>query len=85
MSYGLEVLEEFLIDQDVALEMKYRELESGEWSTRDGELIKIENMDIQHIRNCIRMLNRNRANDELAQLWIEKFEAELDRRRNDKW
>jgi len=46
------------------------------WTTRDGDRIKLINMDEFHIHNCINMLKRKG----IKSGWVEAFNQELLRR-----
>lgn len=36
-------------------------MESKEWRTKDGQLLKIKDMQTSHIQNCVRMLEKKLA------------------------
>jgi len=37
---------------------KRKETPKGYWKTKEGEILKISDMEITHIQNCIRMIER---------------------------
>lgn len=43
------------------------------WTTKDGDMIKLQDMTTEHIENCLRMLRR--YYNECG--WIDAFEEEL--------
>lgn len=50
----------------------------GLWRTKDGDWLHVTEMGSQHIKNCIRMLERN--NSPFADIYIPMFKEELNRR-----
>ncbi len=59
------------------------------WTTKEGEKLRIANMDVPHIQNCIHMLKtkingayfgKNEENDHYYKSYIEAFQKELDNR-----
>lgn len=46
------------------------------WTTKDGDMIKLQDMTTEHIGNCLKMLRR--CYDECD--WIDAFEEELEMR-----
>ena len=50
---------------------------NDEWTTEDGQTLKITEMTTQHIQNCMNMIRRAGMNDDFYYV----FEAELKRRR----
>lgn len=50
----------------------------GLWQTKDGDWLHVTEMGSQHIKNCIRMLERN--NSPFADIYIPMFKEELERR-----
>ena len=51
----------------------------GLWQTKDGDWLHVTEMGSQHIKNCIRMLERN--NSPFADIYIPMFKEELERRK----
>lgn len=82
MSYGEELWEEQMIDAFIMRELGYqnawRNFKNNIWTMGNGKEINIEDMETSHIKNCINMLKRNEHIVDLDDLWIEKFETELD-------
>ena len=82
MSYGSELLAETAYERDKALE-KWEELSiqahnnasHGLWITKDGRYLHVSEMETSHIRNCIRMLERN--DSPFKDTYIPMFEKEL--------
>lgn len=85
MSYG----QEYLADNAYEIEQEQKRWESiciiaeieaskGIWRTKDGRVLKVEEMDTGHIENCIRMLERN--NVPFRKPYIKMFTDELCRR-----
>ena len=58
---------------------------NDEWTTRDGRTLKITEMTSDHIRNCMKMLERDAEEDEEGNIddFYFVLEAELERRRKD--
>ncbi len=54
----------------------------GLWQTKDGDWLHVTEMGSQHIKNCIRMLERN--NSPFADIYIPMFKKELERREENK-
>jgi hypothetical protein len=66
-----------------------------EWITRDGRILRVKDMDNNHIQNCINLLKRKiaewangsldskrivQAQVDSWSVWIDRFEAELEKR-----
>lgn len=54
-----------------------------EWEMKDGNMIKIKNMESSHVKNCINMMNRKPSN-QTRKAWIEIFEDVIVKRRTQK-
>lgn len=94
MSIGREMLTEMIIEyeiQEMEMEKEYIRLkaifESGYWITKDGKTISISSMKGSHIRNSIKMLERNMENEiysdvegDLASIALRKLKQELKKR-----
>ena len=85
MSYGREYLD----DNAYEIEQSQRRWESlcikaeieasrGIWRTKDGRILKVEEMETGHIENCIRMLERN--NVPFRDPYVRMFTEELQKR-----
>jgi hypothetical protein len=85
MSYGSE----YLADNAYEIEQSQKRWESifikaeieaskGIWRTKDGRVLKVEEMETGHIKNCMRMLERN--NVPIRKPYIVMFTKELHRR-----
>ena len=78
MSYGRELAIEQMISEHVAeieADIRFRD---KEWMMRDGRVIKIKDMGIAHIENCIVLINRERWSD--AKRLTKMFQEELSSR-----
>lgn len=85
MSYGREMVEDSEIDIEVWTWEESKRCDEGNWTQRDGTVINIAKMDDRHIRNCIRMLQRQEeeyGSDDMREEWIERFKEEMERREN---
>ena len=78
MSIGRELLTELLINAEIErmeCEQEYIRIkafyESGYWITKDHKTIKIRDMESSHIRNSIRMLERNIESDLYSDMEID--------------
>lgn len=68
----------------------YDEPDWNYWETKDGEKIAVKDMSESHIKNCIRMLEKEinpevEFDDELNypyNAWLNVFRDELEERRN---
>ena len=85
MSYGSE----YLADNAYEIEQSQKKFESlcieaameaskGIWRTKDGRVLKVEEMGVEHIKNCIRMLERN--NVPFRAPYVRMFTEELEKR-----
>lgn len=82
MSYGCELLAETEYERDKEIE-RWEELSirahnnasHGLWITKDGRYLHVSEMDTSHIRNCMRMLERN--DSPFKDVYIPMFEKEL--------
>lgn len=85
MSYGREYLDETAYERDRAIE-RQRKLEltavgmasHGLWQTKEGKTLSVKEMETSHIKNCIRMLLRNKS--PFAYIYVPMFEKELTER-----
>lgn len=55
-------------------------VDNDEWTTEDGRTLKIAEMTTDHIRNCMKMLERISTNGDIDNIYF-MFEAELERRK----
>ena len=81
MSLGRELMYEFqagLIDLEAKIE---HDALIGIWVTKDGREVPVSDMSDEHIKNSISMLKRNDYCD-LYLPWIDRFEKELEKRKN---
>lgn len=53
----------------------------GLWQTKEGEKIKICDMETDHIRNTINFIDREGFLDDLGQDYIKLFKIELEKRK----
>lgn len=63
---------------DYEAEMKFNKdypfgIPTDTWTTKDGRKIKLSEMTIQHIKNCMRVVGED-------DLWYERFHKELEKR-----
>ena len=80
MSLGREAAIEFEIDEMVAYEQHMNRLMKGLWTQKDGKQISVKDMTVNHILNCIRMLQGN--HDDISEAWVNRFREELQDRDN---
>lgn len=80
MSLGREAAIEFEIDEMVAYEQHMNRLMKGLWTQKDGKQISVRDMTVNHILNCIRMLQGN--HDDISEAWVNRFREELQDRDN---
>ena len=85
MSYGNEYMAEHEYERDEAMKRwesictnVAMEASHGIWHTLDGRIMHVEEMETEHIRNCIRMLKRN--NNPFWKFYKPMFEGELAKR-----
>lgn len=83
MSLGEEISLEYEMEHELYLLRMQSIVESnarkGIWTTKNGEKIHVSNMTTSHIKNTIKMMERNDKEDLLLP-WIKRFEEELDKR-----
>lgn len=86
MGMGLEMMMEELIDALIWEDYMCDNVEDGIWVTKDGEEIYITDMTSEHIRNCMKMLERNLEKypsddmEKIARCYLDQFQEELARR-----
>ena len=89
MGMGMEMMMEEYIDSLIWEEEQWSNLKSGIWTTREGQELQIKDMESEHIRNCIKMLERNIEADEypsdttlesLIICYIDLLQSELSQR-----
>ena len=66
-------------DYDIDSEKDIEYISIPAWRMKDGKLIAIRDMDILHIKNCIKMIYR--YNDTWRDQYLRYFEAELRKRK----
>lgn len=83
MSYGREWIEDMAIDAEIWYEEENRRIGDGIWQQKDGKQIQVMDMETSHIRNCIRMLERQVQKygiDDIKEGWLFRFRSELQKR-----
>ena len=82
MSYGSEYLDETTYEREqaeawyeIAEGMAIGMASKGLWETKEGKTLSVKEMTTSHIKNCIRMLQRN--NSPFADIYVPMFEKEL--------
>lgn len=80
MSYGREAAIEMEIDAEIAYQQHMTRLMKGLWTKKNGEQISIRDMTVNHILNCIRMLQGR--HDDISEAWVNRFREELQDRDN---
>ena len=80
MSLGREAAIEMEIDADVAYHQHMTRLKKGLWTQKNGKQISVHDMTVNHILNCIRMLQGN--HDDSSKAWVNRFREELHDRAN---
>lgn len=80
MSLGHEAILEMEIDADVAYHQHITRLMKGFWTQKNSKQISVHDITVNHILNCIRML-QGRHND-IAEGWLKRFREELHDRDN---
>lgn len=88
MSYGREYLSENAYEIEQAQERwealcvkAEMEAHHGLWRCKDGRVMNVTEMEISHIQNCIKMLERNDSPSK--EPYIKMFNAELERRKEE--
>jgi hypothetical protein len=74
-----------LIEYGLYLQNLSDNLDAGIWKTKDGQLIPIGDMESQHIRNCVGLIEREYAEYDMAtqdilQEYLNAFRDELSKR-----
>lgn len=83
MSYADDWLSDMAIDAEIWYEEEYRRIGDGIWTKKDGTEIYVGDMEVSHILNCIRMLQRQIKEygiDDIKEGWLETFWRELKER-----
>lgn len=80
MSLGREAALEMEIDADVAYHQHMTRLMKGLWTQKNGKQISVHDMTVNHILNCIRMLQGR--HDDITEWWLKRFREELHDRDN---
>lgn len=80
MSLGREAALEMEIDADVAYHQHMTRLMKGLWTQKNGKQISMHDMTVNHILNCIRMLQGR--HDDISEGWLQRFREELQDRDN---
>ena len=80
MSYGREAAIEMEIDAEIVYQQHMTRLMKGLWTKKNGEQISIRDMTVNHILNCIRMLQGR--HDDISEAWVNRFREELQDRDN---
>lgn len=80
MSLGREAALEMEIDADVAYHQHMTRLMKGLWTQKNGKQISVHDMTVNHILNCIRMLQGR--HDDITEGWLKRFREELHDRDN---
>lgn len=82
MGQGTESCQGYEWDYDA-----YEEgLENGEWTTKGGGTIHVSQMSLQHLRNSLRLVVRNKHEatftdqEEKWEAWIDILESEIEKR-----
>lgn len=65
------------IENDIIYIQNERNANAGVWIDKDGNKIKIKNMSIKYIKNCINYINKGNV---LLDCYIGAFEYELKQR-----
>lgn len=78
MSLGRDLETEMMIERDITYLQHMDRLMRSLWTMEDGTIISVQDMELQHIINCINML-RDR-DDDLAMMWLKRLREELDER-----
>ena len=85
MGYGIECLAETEYEREKEIErweamsiQAHINASHGLWITKDGRYLNVSEMEISHIQNCIRMLERN--DSPFKDIYIPMFKKELEKR-----
>ena len=79
MSCFEDFMADHVADQDMQYMYMEQEAKQGYWTTKSGETIHISDMTENHIRNCIKYIEKHDKED-LYLPWIYEFKEELKRR-----
>ena len=77
-SDGPSMGEEWLAEHQFEMDFPHG-VNNDEWTTRDGQTLKITEMTTQHIKNCMKMMEREATEDYFDDFYY-VLEAELKRR-----
>ena len=78
MSIGRELAQEACIEYWIQDWETRDRIEKGNWKTKDGAYINIKDMTDSYINNCIIYLSKQSVIFEYSELWIRRFEKELE-------
>ncbi len=85
MGYGTEYLAETEYEREKEIErwetmsiQAHINASHGMWITKDGRYLNVSEMEISHIQNCIRMLER--YDSPFKDIYIPMFKKELKKR-----
>lgn len=85
MGYGIECLAETEYEREKEIErweamsiQAHINASHGLWITKDGRYLNVSEMEISHIQNCIRMLER--YDSPFKDIYIPMFKKELEKR-----
>lgn len=80
MGLGRDAAREQEVDAMIAYEEHMTRMMKGLWTQKDGKQISVKDMTVNHILNCIRMLQSN--HDDISEAWVNRFRDELQDRDN---
>ena len=79
----MKMIEDMAIDAEIWYEEENFRIAHGVWTQKDGKEIYVGDMEVSHILNCIRMLQRQREQygaDDIREAWLDTFRMELKKR-----